>query len=145
MLPLTYLILYSYGVKNTVLKGDAINILDLLMIRASVVFLHLTMLEWMVPRLLLWGTRGAGTLRLSEWERSVAELGLTSGAAEENVGEGLVDEERTSPGEDREAMERGQEMDRLMGPGSVGEAEGTGLLLSDLTGCFQPIRPGKAT
>lgn len=75
----------------------------------------------------------------------MAELGLTSGAPEENVGEGLVDEERTSPGEDREAIERGQEMDLLIGPGSVGEAEGTGLLLSDLTGCFQPIRPVNAT
>lgn len=72
----------------------------------------------------------------------MAELGLTRAATEEeNVGEGLVDGERTSPGEDSEAIERGQEMDLLIGPVSVGEAEGAGLLLSDLRGCFQPIRP----
>lgn len=63
------------------------------------------------------------------------------GAAEENVEEGLVDEERTSLGEDSEAIERGQEMDRLIGPGSIGEAEGAGLVLRDFTGCFQSIRP----
>lgn len=74
----------------------------------------------------------------------MAELGLTSGAWEENVGEGLLDEERTSLGEDSEAIERGQEMDRLIGPGSVGEAEGVGLVLSDFTGCFQSIRPVNA-
>lgn len=71
----------------------------------------------------------------------MAELGLTRGRAEENVGEGLVDEARTSPVDDREAIERGQEMDRLIGPRSVGEAEGAGVVLSDLTECFQPIRP----
>lgn len=49
-----------------------------------------------------------------------------------NVGEGLVDNIRTSLGEDREAIERGQEMDRLIGPESVGKAEGAGLVLSDL-------------
>lgn len=74
----------------------------------------------------------------------MAELGLTRGTAEGNVGEGLVDEERTSPGEDSEAIERGQEMDRLIGPGSVGETEGAEPVLSDLTECFQPIRPGNA-
>lgn len=74
----------------------------------------------------------------------MAELGLTRGAAEENVGEGLVDEERTSLGKDSEAIERGQEMDRLIGPGSVGEAEGAELVLSDFPGCFQSIRPVKA-
>lgn len=72
----------------------------------------------------------------------MAELGLTRGPVEENVGEGLVEEERTSLGEDNEAIERGQEMDRLIGPGSVGEAEGAGVVLSDFTGCFQSIRPG---
>lgn len=71
----------------------------------------------------------------------MAELGLTRGGAEENVGEGLVDEERTSLGEDSDAMERGQEMDRLIGPRSVGEAEGVGLVLRDFAGCFQSIRP----
>lgn len=70
----------------------------------------------------------------------MAELGLTRGAVEENVGEGLVDEERTSLGEDSEVIERGQEMDRLIGPRSVGEAE----VLSDFTGCFQSIRPVNA-
>lgn len=53
----------------------------------------------------------------------------------------MVDEERTSPGEDSEEMERGQEMERLIGPGRVGEEEGAGLLLRDFTGCFQSIRP----
>lgn len=61
----------------------------------------------------------------------------------ENVGEGLVDKARTSVGEDREAIERGQEMDRLTGPESVGERVGAGLVLIDLAGCFQSIRPVK--
>lgn len=74
----------------------------------------------------------------------MAELGLTRGAAKENVGEGLVDEERTSLGEDSEEIERGQEMDRRIGPRRVGEAEGAGLVLSDFTGCFQSIRPVNA-
>lgn len=56
---------------------------------------------------------------------------------------GLVDNARTSLGEEREAIERGQEMDRLIGPESVGEAEGAGLVLSDLIGGFQSIRPVK--
>lgn len=55
-----------------------------------------------------------------------------------------MDEERTSPGEDSEEMERGQEMERLIGPGRVGEEEGAGLLLRDFTGCFQSIRPVNA-
>lgn len=53
------------------------------------------------------------------------------------VGEGLVDNARTSLGDEREAMERGQEMERLIGPDSVGEAEGAGLVLSGLTRGFQ--------
>lgn len=56
---------------------------------------------------------------------------------------GLADNARTSLGEEREAIERGQEMDRLIGPESVGEAEGAGLGLSDLIGGFQSIRPVK--
>lgn len=55
-----------------------------------------------------------------------------------------MDEERTSPGEDSEEMERGQEMERLIGPGRVGEEEEAGLLLRDFTVCFQSIRPVKA-
>lgn len=60
-----------------------------------------------------------------------------------NVGEGLVDNARTSLGEEREAIERGQEMDLLIGPESVGEAGGAELVLSDLIGGFQSIRPIK--
>lgn len=57
------------------------------------------------------------------------------------VGDGLVDSARTSLGDEREAMERGQEMERLIGPESVGEAEGAGLVFSDLIGGFQCMRP----
>lgn len=57
------------------------------------------------------------------------------------VGEGLVDKVRNSLGDEREAIERGQEMERLIGPESVGEAEGTGLVLRDLIGGFQCMRP----
>lgn len=57
------------------------------------------------------------------------------------LGEALVDIARTSLGEDREAMERGQEMERLIGPESVGEADGAGLVLIDLIGGFQCMRP----
>lgn len=71
----------------------------------------------------------------------MAELGLTRGVATGTVGEGLVDSALTSLGDEREAMERGQEMERLIGPESVGEAEGAGLALSDLIGGFQWIRP----
>lgn len=71
----------------------------------------------------------------------MAELGLTRGVAMGTVGEGLVDKARNSLGDEREAMERGQEMERLIGPDSVGEAEGVGLVLSDLTGRFQCMRP----
>lgn len=71
----------------------------------------------------------------------MAELGLTRGVATGTVGEGLVDSARISLGDEREEMERGQEMERLIGPESVGEAEGAGLVLSDLIGGFQWIRP----
>lgn len=57
------------------------------------------------------------------------------------VGEGLEDNARTSLGDEREAMERGQEIERLIGPESVGEAEGAGLVFSDLIGGFQCMRP----
>ncbi len=57
------------------------------------------------------------------------------------VGEVLVDNARTSLGDEREAIERGQEMERLIGPESVGDAEGAGLVLSDLIGGFQCMRP----
>lgn len=70
------------------------------------------------------------------------EVSLTSEVAMGNGG--LVDNARTSLGEEREAIERGQEMERLIGPDSVGEAEGTGLVLSDLIGGFQSTRPEKA-
>ena len=73
----------------------------------------------------------------------MAELGLTRGVDMGNVGEGLEDNARTSPGEEREAIERGQEMDLLIGPDSVGEAGGAELVLSDLIGAFQSIRPIK--
>lgn len=62
----------------------------------------------------------------------MAELGLTRGVAMGNAGEGLVDNIRISLGEEREAIERGQEMDRLIGPETVGKVEGAGLVLSDL-------------
>ena len=62
----------------------------------------------------------------------MAELGRTRGVAMVTVGEGLVDSARTSLGDDREAMERGQEMERLIGPESIGDAEGAMLVLSDL-------------
>ncbi len=71
----------------------------------------------------------------------MAELGLTRGVAIGTVGEGLVDNIRTSLGEEREAIERGQEMERLIGPESVGEAVGAVLVLSDLIGGFQCMRP----
>lgn len=71
----------------------------------------------------------------------MAELGLMRGVAIGSVGEGLVDNDRTSLGDEREAIERGQEMERLIGPESVGEAEGAGLVLSDLIGGFQCMRP----
>lgn len=71
----------------------------------------------------------------------MAELGLARGVAVGTVAEGLVDNARTSLGDAREAMERGQEMERLIGPESVGEAEGAELVLSDLIGGFQCIRP----
>ena len=73
----------------------------------------------------------------------MAELGLTSGVAMGTVGEGLVDSARTSLGDESEAMERGQEMERLIGPESVGEAEGAGLVFSDLIGGFQCMRPAE--
>ena len=59
------------------------------------------------------------------------------------VGEGLEDNARTSLGDEREAMDRGQEMERLIGPESVGEAEGAGLVLCDLIGGFQCMRPAE--
>lgn len=59
------------------------------------------------------------------------------------VGEGLEDNARTSLGDKRETMERGQEMERLIGPESVGEAEGAGLVLGDLIGGFQCMRPAE--
>lgn len=93
----------------------------------------------MVPRLLLWGTRCVEPLRLSECERSGVVVSLTREVAMGNGG--LVANARTSLGEDREAMERGQEMERLIGPERVGEAEGTGLVRRDLMGGFQSIRP----
>lgn len=71
----------------------------------------------------------------------MAELGLTRGVAMGTVGEGLVDSALTSLGDEREAMERGQEIERLIGPESVGEAEEAGLVLSDLIGGFQCMRP----
>lgn len=71
----------------------------------------------------------------------MAELGLTRGVAMGTVGEGLVDKARTSLGDEREAMERGQDMERLIGPESVGEAEGAGLFLRALIGGFQCMRP----
>lgn len=56
-------------------------------------------------------------------------------------GDGLVDNALTSLGDESEAIERGQEMERLIGPVSVGEADGAGLALRDLIGGFQCIRP----
>ncbi len=73
----------------------------------------------------------------------MAELGLTRGVAMGTVGEGLVDNTRTSLGDEREAIERGQEIERLIGPESVGEAVGAELVLSDLIGGFQCMRPVK--
>ena len=49
------------------------------------------------------------------------------------AGNGLLDNARTSLGDESEEIERGQEMERLIGP----EAEGVGLVLSDLIGGFQ--------
>lgn len=57
------------------------------------------------------------------------------------VGEGLVDTTRTSLGDEREAIERGQEMERLIGPERVGEADEVEPVLDDLTGGFQWMRP----
>ena len=57
------------------------------------------------------------------------------------VGEGLLDNARTSLGDEREAIERGQEMERRIGPESVGEADGAVLVFSDLIGGFQCMRP----
>lgn len=74
----------------------------------------------------------------------MAELGLMRGVAMGTVGEGLVDKVRNSLGDEREAIERGQEMERLIGPESVGEAEGTGLVLRDLIGGFQCMRPERS-
>lgn len=71
----------------------------------------------------------------------MAELGLTRGVATGTVGEGLVDSARTSFGDDREAMERGHEMERRIGPESAGDADGAVLVLSDLIGGFQCMRP----
>lgn len=53
------------------------------------------------------------------------------------AGNGLLDNARTSLGDEREEIERGQEMERLIGPERVGEAEGAGLVFSDLIGGFQ--------
>ena len=88
---------------------------------------------------MLCGTRWAEPLRLSEWERSVAELGLTRGVASGNAGEGFVANVRKSLGDEREAMERGQEMERLIGP----ERSGAGLGLRGLIGGFQFTRPAE--
>lgn len=63
----------------------------------------------------------------------MAELGLTRGVAMGTAGNGLLDNARTSLGDESEEIERGQEMERLIGP----EAEGVGLVLSDLIGGFQ--------
>lgn len=93
----------------------------------------------MVPRLLLWGTRWVEPLRLSECERGGLVVSLTREVAMGNCG--LVANARTSLGEEREAMERGQEMERRIGPVRVGEAEGTGLVRRGLIGGFQSIRP----
>lgn len=59
------------------------------------------------------------------------------------LGEGREDSERTSLGDDREAMERGQEMERLIGPERVGEAQGAELVFTDLIGGFRWMRPGR--
>lgn len=93
----------------------------------------------MVPRLLLWGTRWVEPLRLRECERGGLVVSLTREVAMGNGG--LVANARTSLGEEREAMERGQEMERRIGPVRVGEAEGTGLVRRGLMGGFQSIRP----
>lgn len=73
----------------------------------------------------------------------MAELGLTRGVAAGTVGEGLEDGARSSLGDESEAMERGQDMERLIGPESVGETEAAGLVLSDLIGGFQCMRPAE--
>lgn len=81
-------------------------------------------------------------LRLSECERSVAELGLARGIAS---GDGLMDNSRISLGDGRDAMDRGQEIERLIGPERVGDTEGAMLVLIGLIGGFQCIRPIKKT
>lgn len=70
----------------------------------------------------------------------MAELGLVRGIAKGTVGS-LVDNARTSLGDEREAIERGQEMERLIGPESVGETDGAVLVLRDFSEGFQCIRP----
>lgn len=93
------------------------------------------MLDWMVPRLLLWGTLPAEPPRLREWERE-AEVGRAAGAG------GLAAGARGSPAGDcaiSEEMERGQEMERRIGPDDVGEADGPAL--TDLIGGFQCTLP----
>lgn len=71
----------------------------------------------------------------------MAELGLVRGVAKGTVGEGLVDNARTSLGDESEAIERGHEMERLIGPESVGDTDGAELVLRDFNGGFQCIRP----
>lgn len=63
------------------------------------------------------------------------------GVAMGTMGEGLLDRARTSLGDEREAIERGQEMERLIGSESVGETDGAVLFLNGLTDGFQCIRP----
>lgn len=63
------------------------------------------------------------------------------GVAMGTMGGGLLDNARTSLGDEREAIERGQEMERLIGPESVGDTEGAVLFLNGLTDGFQCMRP----
>lgn len=73
----------------------------------------------------------------------MAELGLARGVANGAIGDGLMENPRISLGDEREAMERGQEIERLIGPERVGDKEGEVLVLRDLIGGFQCMRPVK--
>lgn len=59
------------------------------------------------------------------------------------IGGGLEENGRISLGEGREAMQRGQEIERLIGPERVGDTEGVVPVLGDLIGGFQNMRPVK--
>lgn len=89
----------------------------------------------MIPRLLLWGTRPADPLRLSECERDadfgrrLGVEGFGANARGSFVGDCTVNEE----------MERGQEMERRIGPERTGDTEG--VALGGLTGGFQCTLP----